>query len=288
MENALTGKVALVTGASRGAGKGIAEELGAQGATVYVTGRSTADGMGPVVFGRRLPGTIQATADEVTRLGGTGIPVAVDHRDDAAVEQLFARIRDEQGRLDILVNNAYIVPAEMLNGSPFWEMPLSMWDEMTDVGVRSSYVASVHGGRLMVEQSSGLIAFTSSSGGGSYRYTPAYGIGKAAIDRMAFDMGHELKPHGVATASLWLGLIRTERVDVVAEQMPQFDLTKTESPRFLGRGVSALYRDPEIVEKTGRIWYTAELGTIYGFTDIDGRQPASRRAEFGAPPAYRV
>ena len=288
MSTELAGKVAVVTGGSRGAGKGIAEELGAQGATVYITGRSTKDGMGPVVFGKQLPGTIQATADEVRRLGGLGIPVAVDHRDDSAVERLFARVRDEHGRLDILVNNAYIVPDEMLNGAPFWEMPLSVWDEMTDVGVRSSYVASVFGGRLMVEQGAGLIAFTSSSGGGSYRYTPAYGIGKAAVDRMAFDMGHEMKPHGVATASLWLGLIQTERVDVVAQEMPQFDLSKTESPRFLGRGVSALYRDPEILQKTGRVWYTAELGTIYGFTDIDGRQPESRRAEFGAPPTYRV
>ncbi len=288
MTNRLADKVAVVTGASRGAGKGIAEELGAEGATVYVTGRSNKEGMGPFVMGKQLPGTIQETAAGVTLLGGKGIPVVCDHRDDSQVEALFRRVKEEQGRLDILVNNAYIVPESLLSGLPFWEMPISAWDEMMDVGVRSTYVASAFAAPMMVRQGSGLIVNTSSSGGHSYRYTPGYGVGKVAVDRMAFDMAHELRPHNIVVVSLWLGLIRTERVEVVSREMSQFDITKTESARFLGRGIAAIATDPDAMEKSGKVFYTAELADMYGFTDVDGSRPASRRAEFGDPPTWRV
>ena len=152
--------VAIVTGASRGVGKGIALELGAAGATVYVTGRSRAGDAGPLVFDERLPGSVDATAAELTALGGRGIPVALDHRDDAAVAALFERVGHEHGRLDLLVNNAYLVPDSLLSGLPFWEMPLSLWDEMTDVGVRSHYVSAVFAAREMVRQGHGLIVNT--------------------------------------------------------------------------------------------------------------------------------
>lgn len=286
MPGALAGKVAVVTGASRGVGKGIALELGAAGATVYVTGRSTEADSGPLVLSQPLPGTIGETAAEITRLGGEGIAVACDHRQDDQVESVFRRVKQEQSRLDILVNNAYAVPDSLLSGRPFWEQPLSLWDEMTDVGVRSGYVASVFGARLMVPRREGLIVFTSSYGGGHYSHAVAYGVGKTAVDRMAADMAHELRPYGIASVSLWLGLIRTERTLRVAEADDRFDVSLSESPRFIGRCVLALATDPEVMGRSGKVLLTAELGEEYDFTDEDGRRPQSLRNKFGGPPAY--
>jgi NAD(P)-dependent dehydrogenase (short-subunit alcohol dehydrogenase family) len=284
----LSGKVAVVTGASRGVGKGIALELGAAGATVYVTGRTKESGGGPVVLGSTLPGTVGDTAKEVTALGGNGLAVALDHKDDAAVEALFKRVREEQGRLDILVNNAFFVPDALLSGQPYWEMPLSLWDDMTDVGVRSSYVASVYGAQIMVPQRSGLIVNTSSPGGGHYTMTPAYGIGKVAVDRMAFDMAQELRGHNVATVSIWLGLISTERTEVAARTFEQFDISSAETPRFVGKGVAALAADPDIMSLTGRVLYSAELPDRYAFTEDGGERPPTLRSVWGDPPEFRA
>lgn len=286
-ERSLEGHVAIVTGASRGVGKGIAEELGAAGATVYVTGRSRNEGDGPAVFGTTLPGTVHATAGAVSALGGKGIAVPLDHRDDAAVEALFARVQQEQGRLDLLVNNAYLVPEALLSGRPFWEMPLSVWDEMTDVGVRSHYVAAVHAARCMVAQGRGLIVNTSSPGGANFSITTAYGAGKAAVDRMTADMAHELRPHGVAVVSLWLGLISTERTQVAAQHVPAFDISMAETPRFVGRGVVGLATDASVMAMSGQALYSAELAERYDFTDEHGRRPPARRAQFGEPIRYR-
>jgi NAD(P)-dependent dehydrogenase (short-subunit alcohol dehydrogenase family) len=280
--------VAIVTGASRGVGKGIALELGAAGATVYVTGRSRAGDDGPLVFDERLPGSVDATAAEVTALGGRGVAVALDHRDDDAVASLFDRVVREHGRLDVLVNNAYLVPESLLSGLPFWEMPLSLWDEMTDVGVRSHYVAAVFAARQMVRQGHGLIVNTSSPGGANFSMTTAYGTGKAAVDRMTFDMAHELRTHNVAVVALWLGLVSTERTMVAARHVPAFDLDATESPRFIGRGVAALAGDETVMSLTGQVLYSAELAGRYGFTDEHGRRPASRRSQFGEPVQYRA
>ena len=286
--NPLSDSVAIVTGASRGVGKGIAIELGRAGATVYVTGRTITPGAGPNVFGETLPGTINATAEEVTRAGGTGVPVQLDHHDDEAVESLFNRVAAEHGRLDLLVNNAFIVPPELLSGLPFWEMPLSLYDDMTDIGVRSTYVASVYAARIMVPARRGLIVNTSSPGGGNYSMTPAYGVGKVAVDRMAFDMAHELRPHGVSVVSLWLGLISTERTLVAVRNVSQFDINTTESPAFLGKGVVGLATDPDIASLSGQVLYTAELAPRYHFAEEDGHLPPIRRTEFGDPPAFRA
>ena len=196
----LVGKVAIVTGASRGIGKGCALELGAAGATVYVTARSVTEADHP------LPGTIGATAREVDDAGGTGVAVALDHRDDAAVEALFARVLDEHGRVDVLVNNAFIVTDELTSGLPFWQVPISNWDDMIDVGTRSAYVASVFAARAMVAAGSGLIANISSSGAEEYAWQVAYGVGKCALDRVTADTAHELGTArclgGVAVARL--------------------------------------------------------------------------------------
>jgi NAD(P)-dependent dehydrogenase (short-subunit alcohol dehydrogenase family) len=266
----LAGYVAVVTGASRGIGKGCALELGAAGATVYVTGRSVEPGRHP------LPGTVGATAEEVTKLGGRGIAVACDHRDDAAVARLFERIAAEQGgRLDVLVNNAFLIPKELTSGKPFWECPLSNWDDMVGVGTRSAYVASWHAARLMVPRRRGLIANISSSGAQEYAWHVAYGVGKCALDRFTADAAHELARHGVAVVSLWPGLVLTERLESAAKAgIPGLDFTRAESPRFTGRAVRALAEDPDARRWSGRAVPARELAEAYGFTDVDGRLPA--------------
>lgn len=278
-------RVAIVTGASRGAGKGIAIALGAAGATVYVTGRSVREG------DAQLPGTVGATAAAVSAAGGEGIAVACDHRDDGQVAALFERVCDEQqGRLGILVNNACLIPDELTQPGPFWEKPLHM-QQLLDVGLRSNYVASWHAARLMAAQRCGLIVHTSSYGAVCYMHGPAYGAGKAAVDKMAHDMAVDLRPFGVAAVSLWMGLLDTERTAWALED-PALARKyaplrgSMESPQFTGRVIVALSRDPRLMERSGGVWIGAELAREYGVTDIDGRQPPSFRAALGEPPRY--
>jgi NAD(P)-dependent dehydrogenase (short-subunit alcohol dehydrogenase family) len=263
----LAGRVAIVTGASRGIGKGCALELGAAGATVYVTGRTVDEGIAP------LPGTVGETAAEVDAMGGRGIAAACDHRDDDAVAALFDRVQKEQGRLDILVNNALLMPKEMLNGKPFYENPLSNWDDMIDVGTRSAYAASWFAARaFMVPQGEGLIANISSSGAVKYAWSIAYGVGKAALDRITADVGHELQAAGVSVVSLWPGLVRTERTAKV-EKAGGLDFSRAESQRFTGRAIAALAADAERHRFTGEVLTSRDLADTYGYTDVDGELP---------------
>ncbi len=281
----LHGAVAVVTGASRGAGKGIALALGEAGMTVYVTGRSLKEG------DAALPGTIGATAEAVTAAGGQGIAVACDHADDGQVAALFERIaQEQQGRLDLLVNNACNIPPELTQPGPFWDKPLHMLD-LLNVGMRSHYVASWHAARLMVPRRQGLIVNTSSYGSVCYMHGPAYGAGKAAADKMAHDMAVDLRPHGVAALSLWMGLLRTERTEWAlsdpelarkyAESVPHM-----QSPQFPGRVIAALLRDPERMQRSGQVLIDAEMGVALGVCDVDGHQPPSYRAMLGDPPQY--
>ncbi|MFX0576487.1 SDR family NAD(P)-dependent oxidoreductase [Nocardia nepalensis] len=272
----LGGRVAVVTGASRGIGKGIALELGAAGATVYVTGRSATPG--------RLPGTVHATAAQIDALGGTGIPVVCDHRDDDAVERLFERIRAEHGRLDVLVNNVYNSPAAARwLGKPFWEVPPTAWDETFDIGVRSHYAASYFAAPLLIE-SAGLIANISSPGAERYMHNAVYGVAKTALDRLTSDMADDLADTGVTVVSLWPGIVDTELLQLVAPNadgrrlvtLPgegTYDLDAAESPRFPGRAVVALAADPDRLDRSGSAWRVADLADEYGFTDVDGRVP---------------
>ncbi|MEZ4217935.1 MAG: SDR family NAD(P)-dependent oxidoreductase [Myxococcota bacterium] len=264
----LSGRVAVVTGASRGIGKGCAIELGAAGATVYVTGRSVREGDAP------LPGTVGATAAAVDEAGGRGIAVACDHRDDAQTEALFERVEREQGRLDVLVNSAYVVPRELTAGRPFWETPLSNWDDMVGVGTRGAYVATHCAARRMVRARDGLVANVSSSGAAEYAWHVAYGVGKCALDRLTADAAHELRAHGVAVVSLWPGLVMTERMEGAAKRLPTLDFTTAESQRFTGRAIVALAADPGRLRWSGRAVASRELADVYGFTDVDGRLPA--------------
>jgi NAD(P)-dependent dehydrogenase (short-subunit alcohol dehydrogenase family) len=274
----LAGKVAIVTGASRGAGKGIAIALGAHGATVYVTGRSIKEG------DAALPGTIAATAEAVTQAGGKGIAVACDHAKDADVQALFERVQKEQGRLDILVNNATFLHDNLIDKGGFWTKPLELV-HILDVGLRSAYVASWHAAKRMVEQNDGLIAFTSSFGASCYMHGPAYGAQKTGVDKFAKDMGVDLKAHNVATASIWMGMLRTDRTKRVMDSEPDkyagfWEIAET--PEFTGHLIAALYNDPARADKSGQVHIGAELAEAYGITD-EGRQPPSHRPMLGAP-----
>jgi dehydrogenase/reductase SDR family protein 1 len=268
----LLGKVALVTGASRGVGKGIALGLGEAGATVYITGRTVEEGKAAVA----LPGTIHQTAAEVDRLGGTCIPLACDHRDDWQVESVFQRIRTEQNRLDILVNNVWGGYEHFNDGTPFWNeagfwtVPLSRWDAMFQAGVRAHYVASALAAPLMITRRAGLIVNISFFAAQRDDKGVAYGVAKAASDRMAACMAYELREHNVAAVSLYPGLVRTEAVLKAAEY---FDMSNSESPQFIGRAVAALAADPQVMNKSGRTLVAAALALEYGFTDVDGKQP---------------
>ena len=272
----------MVTGASRGIGKGIALALGAEGATVYVTGRTVTPGSHP------LPGTVGETADEVNRRGGKGMAVAVDHSRDDQVAALFDRVGREQGRLDILVNNAFSLPEDLTAPQPFWEKPLSNW-EMMNVGVRSNFVAARHAARMMVARKSGLIVATSGYVGVTYTYGVVFGTCKSAVDRMARDMAVELKPHNVASISLWLGLTFTERAERNLAANPAMKSQTVTNPvvgssvEFPGRVIAALARDPDVIKRTGGTYIAAELAREYDVTDIDGTVPPSLRAQRGSP-----
>jgi NAD(P)-dependent dehydrogenase (short-subunit alcohol dehydrogenase family) len=264
----LAGKVAVVTGASRGIGKGIALALAEEGACVYITGRTVNEG------DYYLP-------------GGKGIAVACDHADDAAVAALFDQVKREQGRLDILVNNAFIIPDDLLDPKPFWEKSLSNWD-MYEVGVKSNFVAAWHAAQIMAPQGSGLIVAISGYAAVTYTYHVLFGSSKTAVGRMSRDMAVELKPHNVAAITLWQGLTLTEKAkDNLAKMADKMTGTitmqKGSSVEHPGRVIAAMACDPEIMKRSGGEYITAELGDEYGVVDIDGEPVASVRDTRGAP-----
>ncbi|MDG2004475.1 MAG: SDR family NAD(P)-dependent oxidoreductase [Novosphingobium sp.] len=276
----LTGKVAIVTGSSRGVGKGIALSLAEQGATVYVTGRTVKEGSAP------LPGTVGGTAEECNERGGKGIAVAVDLADDDAIAALFDQVKREQGRLDILVNNAIYLPDDLTAPESFWQKPLENW-QMFDIGLRAAFICAWHAAQIMVPQKSGLIIGISGFVGVTYTYGPVFGSTKAGLDRMARDMAIELKDYNVASVSLWQGFTFTERamenLKNVPEMAEQLKAAAGSSPEFPGRVVAALAGDADIMAKSGGTFINAELAAEYGITDTDGTQVPSNRAARGSP-----
>lgn len=277
-------KVALVTGASRGAGKGIALGLAAEAATVYITGRSKSEASA-TLRGEILRGTLDETAEAIRAAGGNAISIACDHSDDAQTKAVFDRIADEQGRLDILVNNAAVIHENLIDPGGFWEKPLELVD-ILDVGLRTAYVASYYAAKMMIGQQSGLITFTSSFGSACYMHGPAYGAQKVGYDKLAADMGVDFENEGIAAISLWLGPQLTERTEIVlrhrGEQYDDF-MASAETPEFNGRIIHALAADPAIMEKNGQTLITAELAVEYGITDRGGMQPPSYREQLGEP-----
>ncbi|TAL02517.1 MAG: SDR family NAD(P)-dependent oxidoreductase [Rhodospirillaceae bacterium] len=265
--------IAVVTGASRGAGRGIAIALGGYGCTVYVTGRSEKAG------DASLPGTIYETAEAVTAAGGKGIAVRVDHSDDDQTKALVDQVLREQGRLDILVNNACALSDALTNPGGFWEKPLEIVD-MLDVGLRSGYVASYYAAPTLVKQRHGLVIFTSASGSVHYVLGPAYGAHKAGMDKFAADMAVDFKDYNVAAISIWMGGLLTDRLKrIIASDPVKFaHLEGTlETPEFTGHIIWALYNDPKLMEMSGQTVIGAEMAVKYGIKDEGGRQPPSFR-----------
>jgi NAD(P)-dependent dehydrogenase (short-subunit alcohol dehydrogenase family) len=274
--SSLRGRIAVVTGASRGLGKGIALALGDAGATVYVTARSDA---GRTTEG--LPGSVQETADAVTDRGGQGIAVRCDHAADADVESLFERVKQGHGRLDLLVNNVwggYEQQDWSRFAAPFWEQPMRHWSGMFESGVRAHFAASMRAVPLMIPTGRGLIIHTTAWDRDKYLGNLFYDVAKAAVNRMAFGMGRELGPHHVAVVALATGFVGTERV-LAAFAGSGRVFGNLETPAYIGRAVVALAADANVMAKSGRVLTVGQLAAEYGFTDVDGRQLPPFRIE---------
>ena len=256
-------KIAVVTGASRGVGKGIARALGEKGCTVYVTGRTTGEG----------DRTIDETARLVSEAGGEGRPIQCDHGDDAQIEALFRRIGDEAGRIDLLVNNVYKVPDPPAWGGGFWEHPLQIWDDQVGIGLRAHYVASCHAASLLFAAGEGAaILNVSSPGGQTYHFSSSYGAGKAGLDRLTKDMAQELAPKGVAAVVLYPGAVSTEFI-VDSAKTTGMDLTKIQTPLFVGRAAAALLEAPDLMERSGTIQWVEDLAEEFDLVDEHGNRP---------------
>jgi len=272
----LEGQIAVVTGATRGIGKGIAIELAINGAKVYFTGRTTTPDP-------QNPGTVAATQEEIIALGGQGVGLRCDHHEDAEVAEVFDRVRKDEGRIDVLVNNATAEMGSMV-GKHFWELPLELWHDVIGVGLRSHYVASWHAAPLMIEAGKGLIVNVSSHGSREYLMGVIYGVGKAGVEKLTTDMAKELKDHGVAVTSIWPGMSKSENRLVNAETLPDgrvmlfgLDMQYAETPHFPGRAVVALATDEDPMARTGQAFWVKDLALDYGFTDIDGSIPDAEK-----------
>ncbi|KAM9719295.1 dehydrogenase/reductase SDR family member 1 [Menidia menidia] len=267
---ALSGWVCVVTGASRGIGRGIALQLSEAGATIYITGRQQK--------------TLQHTAAEVCERGGNCVPVICDSTKNDDIVELFERIKREQdGRLDLLVNNAYAGVYDIFEnmGKKFWEIDPSIWDSINNAGLRGHYFFSVYGSRLMVAQGRGLIVTVSSMGGLQYLFNVPYGVGKAACDRLAADMAVELRSRGVASVSLWPGAVQTELVSqlVLEKEQPQGveqkfkeAFSNGETTELSGKCIVNLAKDTNLMSLSGKVLMTCDLARRYGIKDIDGRE----------------
>ena len=268
---ALEGKIALVTGASRGIGKGISIALGEQGCAVYLTGRTTGEG----------ERTIDTTARLVDEAGGEGRPIQCDHGDDAQIASLMEKIRADVGHIDFLVNNVFKVPDPPAWGGGFWDHPIQIWDDQVGIGLRAHYIASWHAAPLLFAAGEGgAILNVSSPGGQSYHFSSSYGAGKAGLDRLTADMAIELKPKGVATAVLYPGAVSTEFIRDAAKDTGM-DLSKAQTPLFVGRTATALLASGDMMSRTGTIQWVEDLAEEFDVLDENGTRPPGypRRGE---------
>ena len=259
MTGSLAGKVCVVTGSTRGIGRGTAIALGELGATVYITGRTSGDG--------EL--SIEGTAAAVESAGGVGIPVQVDHGHDEQIAGLFATIAEQQDHIDLLVNNVYKIPNPPAWGGGFWDHPIQIWDDQVGIGLRSHYVASWHAAQLLFAASPGAaIVNISSPGGQSYHFSSSYGAGKAGLDRLTADMAIELEPKGVAAVTLYPGSVATEFIIEARGEMPD-----AQTPLLVGRSLAAVIQAEDLMDRSGSILWVEDLVEEFDLYDENGRRP---------------
>jgi len=266
--SSLQGKIAVVTGASRGIGKGIALALGEQGCVVYVTGRTTGEG----------ERTIDNTARLVTEAGGEGRAIACDHGNDAEIAALFERISNEVPCIDILVNNVYKIPNPPAWGGGYWDHPIQVWDDQVGIGFRAHYVASWHAAALMFRSEQAAMINVSSPGGQSYHFSSSYGAGKAGLDRLTADMAIELQPKNIPAVVLYPGSVATEFIQDAAKER-EMDLSQAQTPLLVGRAVASLLAAPDLMARTGTIAWVEDLIEEFDLYDENGTRPTVRYAD---------
>ena len=264
----LKGQIAVVTGSSRGIGKGIALALAEQGCTVYATGRTIGDG----------DRTIDTTARLVTEAGGEGHAIRCDHGDDDDIARLFEQIGQEAGRIDILVNNVYKIPSPPAWGGGYWDHPISIWDDQVGIGLRAHYVASWHAARLMFESDNARMLNVSSPGGQSYHFSSSYGAGKAGLDRLTADMAIELEPKGIPACVLYPGSVSTEFIQDAAEEQGM-DLSQSQTPLLVGRAATSLLMSDDMMSRTGTIQWVEDLIAEFDLFDENGSRPTAKYAQ---------
>ncbi|WP_299944568.1 SDR family NAD(P)-dependent oxidoreductase [uncultured Microbulbifer sp.] len=277
-------RIVLVTGATRGIGKGTALALSGSDTIVYISGRSEFENQTS-----SLPGTLSATASEISERGGQAIAVKCDHSDDKQIAQLLERVIDEQGKLDILVNCVYQVPDDLIVWKPFWQRPVEKhWNAMINIGLRAHYLACYHAVPHMVKAGCGSLVTVSSPAARNYIHSIIYGLGKAAKDKMMHDMGKELREHNVAAFTLWPGIVRTERLQSTIDSnllLPEYEALKSgmESPELTGRIIDAIDRSGTAMMYTGASWWNSMLAKSLDVFDIDGQQPETYEPLLGKP-----
>ena len=268
----LKGKVAVVTGASRGIGKGIALALAERGCKVFVTGRTSGDG----------PLSVETCAKQITEAGGEGHAIICDHGVDAEIEKLFETVAKNTDHIDFLVNNVYKIPSPPAWGGGFWDHPIGIWDDQVGIGLRSHYVASWHAAQLLFAATAGAaILNVSSPGGQAYHFSSSYGAGKAGLDRLTADMAIELEPKGVAAVVLYPGSVATEFI-VEASKTQDMDLSQAQSTSFVGRSAVALLTAADLMQRSGKICWVEDLAEEFDITEEDGSRPPRYAQRVGA------
>lgn len=281
-------RVILVTGASRGVGKGIAEGLAQPNDIIICAARSLKQGTTVQQFGFAINSSLEDTVKNINKTGAQGVPYPIDLNNSDEILNLAKFIADEYGQLDLLVHAACQIHDDLVTSKPYWEKSLDLWSVM-DVGMKSNYFLSHALTPLMIESKGKLILQISSHGAMCYMHGPIYGAQKAAIDKMAFDMAHDLKPFNVCSLSLWSGIVKDEKTQKVSEQhgeqYAEF-LKGAASQEYAGMVINNIYKDPVIMSMTGKTLIAAEIGDHYGVKDINSNSPKSDRETLGGPREY--